>query len=84
MPKTIVSKLERLSRKYRSVRVMCWLEEFQASVKGPCLHRPENWLMRQLTDEPKLLYKVGFIREEGKTTARAVQWNPETSSSLLR
>jgi hypothetical protein len=22
-------------------------------VKGPCLHRPENWLVRQLNDESK-------------------------------
>jgi hypothetical protein len=29
-----------------------------------------NWLMRQLNDEPKQLYKVGFIREKGKATAR--------------
>jgi hypothetical protein len=30
-------------------------------VEGPCLHRPENWLVRQLNDDPKLVYKVGFI-----------------------
>jgi hypothetical protein len=42
----------------------------QAGAEGPCLHRPGNWLMRQLNDEPKLVYKVGFIREKGKTTAR--------------
>jgi hypothetical protein len=41
-----------------------------ASVEGPCLHRPENWLVRQLNDESKLVYKVGFIREKGKATAR--------------
>jgi hypothetical protein len=41
-----------------------------ASVKSPCLHRPENWFMRQLNDEPNLVYKVGFIREKGKATAR--------------
>jgi hypothetical protein len=40
--------------------------------------------MRQLNDEPKLVYKVGFIREKGKATARKVQWSPETYSSLLR
>jgi hypothetical protein len=39
-------------------------------VKGPCLHRPENWLVRQLNDESKPGYKVGFIREKGKATAR--------------
>jgi hypothetical protein len=41
-----------------------------AGVKGPCLHRPENWLMRQLNDEPKPVYKVGFIREKENATAR--------------
>jgi hypothetical protein len=39
-----------------------------ACVEGPCLHRPENWLVRQLNDEPKLVFKVGFIREKGKAT----------------
>jgi hypothetical protein len=29
--------------------------------------------VRQLNDEPKPLYKVGFIREKGKATAREVQ-----------
>jgi hypothetical protein len=28
-------------------------------------------------------WEVGFIREKGKGTARAVQWSPETSGSLL-
>jgi hypothetical protein len=55
-----------------------------AGVKGPCLHRPENWLVRQLNDEPKLVYKVGFIREKGKATAREAQWSLEAGSSLLR
>jgi hypothetical protein len=41
-----------------------------AGVKGPCLHRPEYWLMRQLNNEPKPIYKIGFIREKGKATAR--------------
>jgi hypothetical protein len=41
-----------------------------AGVEGPCLHRPENWLVRQVNDEPKPVYKVGFTREEGKTTSR--------------
>jgi hypothetical protein len=54
-----------------------------AGVEGPCLHRPENWLMRQLNDEPKLVYKVGFIREEGKATAREVQQSPEAGGWLL-
>jgi hypothetical protein len=39
-------------------------------VKGPRLHRPETWLVRQLNDEPKPIYKIGFIREKGKATAR--------------
>jgi hypothetical protein len=29
---------------------MCRFEVLQAAVKGPCLHRPENWLVRQLSD----------------------------------
>jgi hypothetical protein len=40
--------------------------------------------MRQLTDEPKPVYEVGFIREKGKATAGTVQQSLETSSSLLR
>jgi hypothetical protein len=63
---------------------MCLFEVLQAGVEGPCLHRPENWLMRQLIGEPKPVYKVGFIREKGKDTARAVHWSQESSSSLLR
>jgi hypothetical protein len=55
-----------------------------AGVEGLCLHRPENWLMRQLNDEPKPVYKVGFIREKGKAIAREVQQSPETGSTLLR
>jgi hypothetical protein len=60
------------------------VEVFQASVEGPCLHRPENWLVRQLNDEPKPVYKVGFIRETGKVTAREVQRSLEAGSLLLR
>jgi hypothetical protein len=56
----------------------------RAGVEGPCLHRPGNWLMRQLSDEPKPVYKVGFIREKGKATAREAQWSPEAGSLLLR
>jgi hypothetical protein len=41
-----------------------------ASVKGPCLHWPENWLIRQVNDEPRPVYKAGFISEKGKATAR--------------
>jgi hypothetical protein len=35
----------------------------QAGVEGPCLHRPENWLVRQLNYEPKLLYKKWDLLE---------------------
>jgi hypothetical protein len=38
--------------------------------------------MRQLNDEPKPIYKIGFIREEGKATDREVQWSPEAGNSL--
>jgi hypothetical protein len=47
------------------------VEVLQASVEGPCLHRPENWLLRQLIDESKSVYRVGFVREKGKATATA-------------
>jgi hypothetical protein len=40
--------------------------------------------MRQLNDEPKPIYKVGFIREKGKATAKVLQWSPEASGSLHR
>jgi hypothetical protein len=41
--------------------------------------------VRQLIDcEPKPVYKVGFIKEKGKATVRAVQQNLETGGSLLR
>jgi hypothetical protein len=60
------------------------VEMLQTGVEGLCLHRPEIWLVRQLNYEPKPVYKAGFIREEGKTTASAVQQSPKTSSSLLR
>jgi hypothetical protein len=48
----------------------------QARVEGPCLHRPENWLVRQLSDGPKPVYKVGFIREKGKATAKSSTAEP--------
>jgi hypothetical protein len=41
-------------------------------------------VVRQLIDEPKLVYEVGFIREKGKAIVRAVQQSPEIGSSLLR
>jgi hypothetical protein len=53
-----------------SVLLLASVEVLQAGVKGLCLHRPENWLIRQLNDESKPVYKVGFIREKGKATAR--------------
>jgi hypothetical protein len=40
--------------------------------------------MRQLNEEPKLVYKIGFIREKGKVTAREVQQSPEVGNSLFR
>jgi hypothetical protein len=45
----------------------------RAGVEGPCLHKPENWLVSQLNDEPKAVYKVEFIREKKKATAREAQ-----------
>jgi hypothetical protein len=39
--------------------------------------------VRQLNDKPKSVYKVRFIREKEKATAREVQWSPEAGSSLL-
>jgi hypothetical protein len=30
--------------------ITCWFEVLWASVEGPCLHKPGNWLMRQLID----------------------------------
>jgi hypothetical protein len=36
----------------------------RASVEGPCLHRPGNWLVSQLNAEPKPVYKVRFIRRK--------------------
>jgi hypothetical protein len=55
----------------------------QAGVKGPCLHRPENWLVRQLNEEPKPVYKVGFIREKGKATFREVPQSPVLGPGIL-
>jgi hypothetical protein len=60
------------------------VEVLLAGVEGPCLHRPGNWLVRQLNDEPKLIYEIGFIREKGKATARALEQSPKGSSLLLR
>jgi hypothetical protein len=57
-------------------------EVLQAGVKGPCLHRPENWLVRQLTVEPKLSRPAGHIsvgseprrgRMKGQETRRRQQ-----------
>jgi hypothetical protein len=64
--------------------ITCRFEVLQAGVEGPCLQRPGNWLVRQLNDESKLLYKVGFIREKGKATAMVLQQSQEISNSLLR
>jgi hypothetical protein len=40
--------------------------------------------MRQLNDDSKAIYKVGFIREKGKATARELQQSPEVCGSLHR
>jgi hypothetical protein len=40
--------------------------------------------MRQLNDEPKPVYKAGFIREKGKATDREAQRSPEAGSLLHR
>jgi hypothetical protein len=56
----------------------------QAIVNGLCLYRAEHWHIKQLMDEPKLVFQVGFIRENGKAKARTMQQSPETCSSLLR
>jgi hypothetical protein len=64
--------------------VTCQFEVLLAGVEGPCLHMPENWLVRQLSDEPKLVYEIGFIREKGKAIARAVQGHLDTGGLLLR
>jgi hypothetical protein len=39
--------------------------------------------MRQLNDEPKPVYKVGFIREKGKATTKVLQRSLEAGGSLL-
>jgi hypothetical protein len=58
------------------------LEVLHAGVEG--LHRPGNWLVRQLNEEPNLVYKVGFIREKGTATARERQQSLEAGGLLLR
>jgi hypothetical protein len=65
-------------------RVCAPVKVLLAGAEGPRLHRPGNWLVRQLNDEPNLEYKVGFIREKGKARAREVNQSPEAGSSLLR
>jgi hypothetical protein len=40
--------------------------------------------MRQLNDESKPVYKVEFIREKGKATAKVLQWSPEAGGLLHR
>jgi hypothetical protein len=59
------------------------VEVLQAGIEGPCLHRPGNWLVRQLNDKPKPVYRIGSIREKGKATARSA-WGLETSNLMLR
>jgi hypothetical protein len=48
-----------------------------AGVEGSCLHRPENWLMRQLNNEPKLVYKVGLIRGNQSFRFYMSSWRPK-------
>jgi hypothetical protein len=52
---------------------MCQLEVLRAFVEGPCFTGPENWLVRQLIDEPKLVYEGGFIRKERLQLEHAVE-----------
>jgi hypothetical protein len=40
--------------------------------------------MRELDDKPKAVYKMGFIRQKEKVTAREVQSSPEIDNYLLR
>jgi hypothetical protein len=40
--------------------------------------------MRQLNDEPKPVYKVGFIGEKGKATAKVLHQSPEAGGLLHR
>jgi hypothetical protein len=66
---------EQTSKKTKLLRASD--EVLQGVVKGPCLHRQENWLIRQLNDEPKPVYKVRFIREKGKATAKVCSGAPK-------
>jgi hypothetical protein len=61
---------------------MSYLVVLHAGVEGPCLHRPENWLVRQLNDEAKPVYKLGFIREKGKATVRELQQSWEAAAQV--
>jgi hypothetical protein len=38
--------------------------------------------MRQLNDEAKPVYKVGFIREKGKATVRELQRSSEAAAQV--
>jgi hypothetical protein len=40
--------------------------------------------MRKLNDESKLVYKVRFLREKGKATAKVLQPSLEAGGSLDR
>jgi hypothetical protein len=40
--------------------------------------------VRQLNDEPKPVYEVGFIREKGQATVRELQQSLEAGGSLHR
>jgi hypothetical protein len=49
---------------------MCWCQEFLPSQARELAH-----------DEPKPVYKIGFVREKGKATAREALQSPEASGS---
>jgi hypothetical protein len=50
-------------KKSHFILLLASVEGVACRVKGPCLHRPENWLMRQVNDEPKLEYKKWDLLE---------------------
>jgi hypothetical protein len=48
-------------------------EVLQDRAEGPYLHRPENWLVRQLNDEPKPAYSIRFIRDSYRLSFERLQ-----------
>jgi hypothetical protein len=63
---------------------MAGVEVLWAGDSGSCLHRPENWLVRQLNDEPKRVYKEWDLLERKERLQlqkfRGV-WQPVTCCS---